>query len=63
MTETGDVHHASMNITAQELSKFDGSNAAGRIFIAVRGTIYDVTAGSSFYGPGPPPPPRVTRAS
>lgn len=39
--------------TPQTLAAFNGSDEK-RIFIAVRGTVYDVTAGSLFYGPGGP---------
>ena len=38
-------------ITAGELTKYDGRGFAP-ICLAVRGTIYDVTAGREFYGPG-----------
>ncbi|KAI9164512.1 Dihydrodipicolinate synthase [Blastocladiella emersonii ATCC 22665] len=39
------------NYTRKELAEFDGRDGK-RIFIAVRGKVYDVTRGASFYGPG-----------
>jgi len=40
--------------TADELATFDGSDPAKPILLAVRGTIYDVTRGRTFYGPRGP---------
>ena len=40
--------------TAEELATFDGSDATKPILLCVRGTIYDVTRGRSFYGPKGP---------
>ncbi|CUM64318.1 uncharacterized protein PRCAT00001918001 [Priceomyces carsonii] len=39
--------------TPEKLQKYNGSDHP-KIFIAVRGKIYDVTQGSAFYGPGGP---------
>ena len=44
-------------LTPDELAEFDGrplgdSGEKARLFLAVQGRIYDVTAGWSFYGPG-----------
>ena len=44
-------------LTAEELAEYDGrplSESASRapLFLAIRGRIYDVSAGWSFYGPG-----------
>ena len=41
-----------MVLTEQELSKFDGSDPSLPIYIAINGKVYDVSAGSSYYGPG-----------
>jgi hypothetical protein len=41
-----------VRLTLQQLAAFDGSDASKPLYIAVRGKIYDVTAGRSFYGPG-----------
>ena len=38
----------------EELGAFDGSDPAKPLLIAVRGRVYDVTRGRSFYGPGGP---------
>ena len=37
--------------TAEELSKYDGVKDE-KIYFSVRGTVYDVTNASDFYGPG-----------
>ncbi|KAJ3217868.1 hypothetical protein HDU67_007154 [Dinochytrium kinnereticum] len=39
------------NYTPKELLKYDGVKT-DRIFLAVNGRVYDVTAGKGFYGPG-----------
>jgi len=41
-----------LRLTAEELAKFVGDDAEPRIFISVRGHIFDVTSGRDFYGPG-----------
>ena len=40
------------DITESQLSRYDGTNASLPILVAIRGKIYDVTSGKSFYGPG-----------
>lgn len=40
------------DFTIQELKPFDGTQPDGRVLMAVNGTVYDVTKGKSFYGPG-----------
>ena len=37
--------------TPRTLVKFDGKDG-GRILLAISGTVFDVTAGRGFYGPG-----------
>ncbi len=37
-----------------ELAAYDGSNPAKPLLIGIRGQVYDVTRGRSFYGPGGP---------
>ncbi|KAJ9507066.1 hypothetical protein QJQ45_004650 [Haematococcus lacustris] len=39
-----------LELTPAELSFYDGA-ARSQVYIAVQGTIYDVTSGASFYGP------------
>jgi len=44
-------------LTLEELAEYDGrelpgTNGQAPLFLAVRGRIYDVTAGAPFYGPG-----------
>lgn len=40
--------------TRAELATFDGSDPTKPILFAVRGKVYDVTRGKTFYGPGGP---------
>lgn len=42
------------DFTVAELRQFDGLQADGRVLVAVNGTVYDVTKGKRFYGPGGP---------
>ena len=39
------------NITAEELSKYCGVDPFRPLYLAIRGVIFDVTAGRDFYGP------------
>lgn len=41
-----------MELTLNQLKQYDGSNPSNPIYIAVKGRIFDVTTGKSFYGPG-----------
>ena len=41
-------------VTDGELFPFDGRDPNGPIYLALNGTIYDVTAGRQIYGPGGP---------
>jgi membrane-associated progesterone receptor component len=41
-----------MELTLEQLKQFDGTDPSKPIYIAVRGRIFDVTTGKSFYGPG-----------
>lgn len=40
------------DLTVAELKKYDGTQADGRVLLAVNGVIFDVTRGKRFYGPG-----------
>lgn len=40
------------DFTLQELRPFDGTGTDGRVLVAVNGSVYDVTKGKRFYGPG-----------
>ncbi|XP_055910171.1 membrane-associated progesterone receptor component 1-like [Eupeodes corollae] len=42
------------DFTIQELRAFDGNQPDGRVLIGVNGSVYDVTKGKNFYGPGGP---------
>lgn len=42
----------SLRLTLAELAQYDGQDASKPLYISVRGKIYDVTAGKTFYGPG-----------
>lgn len=41
-----------INLTDADLSLYDGSNPDLPLYIALNGSIYDVSAGRHFYGPG-----------
>ncbi|CDP21112.1 unnamed protein product [Coffea canephora] len=41
-----------MAFTLQQLKQYDGSDPSKPIYVAVKGQVFDVTAGKSFYGPG-----------
>jgi len=45
MASIGDISEA-------QLSRYDGKNGSLPILVAIRGKIYDVSSGKSFYGPG-----------
>ncbi|CAK9221221.1 unnamed protein product [Sphagnum jensenii] len=40
------------NISEDELNTYDGTDPKKPILVAIRGNIYDVSSGKSFYGPG-----------
>lgn len=40
------------DLTVAELKNYDGTQPDGRVLLAVLGTIFDVTRGKRFYGPG-----------
>lgn len=40
------------DFSVQELKAYDGNQPDGRVLVAVNGTVYDVTKGKRFYGPG-----------
>lgn len=42
------------DFTIQELRAFDGNQPDGRVLVGVNGSVYDVTKGKKFYGPGGP---------
>lgn len=41
-------------MTTQQLSQYNGTDPSKPIYVAVKGRIFDVTNGKSFYGPGGP---------
>jgi len=41
-----------VNLTPQELARYDGSDSTLPLYLAVNGTIFDVSAGAHTYGPG-----------
>jgi hypothetical protein len=43
------------DFTVAELKAFDGNQPDGRVLVAVNGTVYDVSRGKRFYGPGKAP--------
>ncbi|XP_075972633.1 membrane-associated progesterone receptor component 2-like [Anticarsia gemmatalis] len=42
------------DMTVAELRQYDGTQADGRVLVAVNGWIFDATRGRRFYGPGGP---------
>lgn len=40
------------DFSVAELKAFDGNQPDGRVLVAVNGSVYDVTRGKRFYGPG-----------
>lgn len=42
------------DFTVAELLQYDGKQKDGRVLVAVNGSVYDVTKGKRFYGPGGP---------
>ncbi|KAJ1721812.1 Dihydrodipicolinate synthase [Coemansia erecta] len=45
---------AQRDFTPGELAAFDGRDEGTALYIAVKGTVYDVSKGRGFYGPGGP---------
>ena len=45
---------AERDYTLAALAQYDGSDPATPLLIGIRGEVYDVTRGRSFYGPGGP---------
>nr|GEW80364.1 hypothetical protein [Tanacetum cinerariifolium] len=41
-----------MELTLNQLKQYDGSDPSKPIYVAVKGRVFDVTTGNSFYGPG-----------
>lgn len=41
-----------MELTLNQLKQYDGTDPSKPIYIAVKGRIFNVTTGKSFYGPG-----------
>jgi len=38
--------------TPEELAKHDGTNASAPIYVAIKGTVFDVSSKKEMYGPG-----------
>ncbi|XP_072942253.1 membrane-associated progesterone receptor component 1-like [Epargyreus clarus] len=51
---TPEIPKLRKDMTVAELRQYDGTNAEGRVLLAVNGIIFDVTRGKRFYGPGGP---------
>ncbi|TXG62263.1 hypothetical protein EZV62_013626 [Acer yangbiense] len=41
-----------MEFTAQQLIQYNGTDPSKPIYVAIKGRVFDVTTGKSFYGPG-----------
>lgn len=46
------LQHRPLYLTPAELARYDGADPALPIYLAINGTIYDVSAGARHYGPG-----------
>ncbi|GKU87404.1 hypothetical protein SLE2022_185340 [Rubroshorea leprosula] len=43
-----------MEFTEQQLIQYNGTDPSQPIYVAIKGRVFDVTTGKSFYGPGGP---------
>ncbi|KAL6215996.1 hypothetical protein ACLB2K_015422 [Fragaria x ananassa] len=43
-----------MELKAEELTQYNGTDPSKPIYVALKGRIFDVSNGKSFYGPGGP---------
>ncbi|KAF5748108.1 steroid-binding protein 3 [Tripterygium wilfordii] len=43
-----------MEFTTEQLSQYNGTDPSKPLYVAVKGRVFDVTTGKSFYGPGGP---------
>ncbi|KAK7283137.1 hypothetical protein RIF29_12448 [Crotalaria pallida] len=43
---------ATTELTLQQLSQYNGTDPSKPIYVSVKGRVFDVTTGKSFYGPG-----------
>lgn len=43
-----------MDFTAEQLLQYNGTDPSKPLYVAVKGRVFDVTTGNSFYGPGGP---------
>ncbi|XP_044463181.1 probable steroid-binding protein 3 [Mangifera indica] len=41
-----------MEFTPQQLLQYNGTDSSKPIYVAIKGRVFDVTTGRSFYGPG-----------
>uniref|UniRef100_A0A2P2QG02 Cytochrome b5 heme-binding domain-containing protein n=1 Tax=Rhizophora mucronata TaxID=61149 RepID=A0A2P2QG02_RHIMU len=41
-----------MEFTAEQLRQYKGTEPSKPIYVAIKGRVFDVTTGNSFYGPG-----------
>ncbi|CAH2061144.1 unnamed protein product [Thlaspi arvense] len=41
-----------MEFTAEQLSQYNGTDESKPIYVAIKGRVFDVTTGKSFYGNG-----------
>lgn len=47
-----DAQRKDIVLTQNELARYDGSDPAKNIYLAIKGEIFDVTAGRPYYGKG-----------
>jgi predicted heme/steroid binding protein len=46
------LQRSELQLTPQQLKKYDGSDPTIPLYLAINGSIYDVSKGRNFYGPG-----------
>lgn len=49
---TDTIQRGPIQLTPAELATYDGTDASKPLYLAINGTIYDVTPGARMYGPG-----------
>lgn len=47
-----EIQQPPLELTLEQLAAFDGTDESRPIYLAINGTIYDVTVGRRIYGPG-----------
>lgn len=46
------ISKTTMEFTLQQLKQYDGTDSSKPIYVAIKGRVFDVSTGNTFYGPG-----------